>query len=80
MVDVFTYLAAYDSPWDSDNKKLYNFYEESGGGDCPMFLSNEEKTSSNSCGNSRMGCWVCTVERFAAWGVSITGWVSIVEA
>lgn len=61
MVDVFTYLAAYDSPWDSDNKKLYNFYEESGGGDCPMFLSNEEKTSSNSCGNSRMGCWVCTV-------------------
>lgn len=61
MIDVFTYLAAYQSPWDSDNKKLYNFYEESGGGDCPTFLSNEDKTSSNSCGNSRMGCWVCTV-------------------
>lgn len=60
-VDVFTYLSGYDSPWDSNNIKLYMFYEESGGGDCQIFLSEKEKTSSNSCGNSRMGCWVCTV-------------------
>lgn len=60
-VDVFTYLAGYESPWESSNKKLYMFYEESGGGDCQIFLTEQEKTSSNSCGNSRMGCWVCTV-------------------
>ena len=60
-VDVFTYLTAYNSPWNSDNKKLFMFYEESGGGECQIFLSEQEKTSSNSCGNSRMGCWVCTV-------------------
>ena len=60
-VDVFTYLNAYESPWGSNNKGLYIFYEESGGGECQIFLSQEEKTSSNSCGNSRMGCWVCTV-------------------
>lgn len=59
--DVFTYLASYDSPWNSSNKRLFAFYEESGGGDCPMFLSQQDKTSSNSCGNTRMGCWVCTV-------------------
>lgn len=60
-VDVFTYLAAYDSPWESDNRKLFAFYEESGGGECPVFVSESDKTSSNACGNTRMGCWVCTV-------------------
>ena len=60
-IDVFTYLAAYESPWGSDNKRLFAFYEESGGGECPVFLSESDKTSSNSCGNTRMGCWICTV-------------------
>ena len=60
-IDVFTYLAGYDSPWESDNKRLFAFYEESGGGECPVFLSESDKTSSNACGNTRMGCWVCTV-------------------
>ena len=60
-IDVFTYLAGYESPWDSSNRELYLFYEESGGGDCPIFVSTQDKTKSNSCGNSRMGCWVCTV-------------------
>ena len=59
--DVFTYLAGYESPWGSDNKRLFAFYEESGGGECPLFLSQSDKTSTNSCGNTRMGCWVCTV-------------------
>ena len=60
-IDVFTYLAAYDSPWESDNRRLFAFYEESGGGECPVFVSESDKTSSNACGNTRMGCWVCTV-------------------
>ena len=59
--DIFLYLNEIASPWDSSNKQLYFFYEESGAGECPMFLSQQEKTSSNSCGNTRMGCWCCTV-------------------
>lgn len=61
VMDVFTYLGAYESPWGSNNKKLVFFYEESGAGDCPIFVSEEDKKSGNSCGNSRLGCWVCTV-------------------
>ena len=60
-VDVFTYLSEFPSPWGSSNKELFFFYEESGGGDCPIFLSDNEMTSKNSCGNSRLGCWICTV-------------------
>ena len=60
-MDVFTYLSVFQSPWGSSNKELYFFYEESGGGECPIFLSEQDKTSKNSCGNSRLGCWVCTV-------------------
>lgn len=71
--DVFTYLAGYDSPWGSDNKRLFAFYEESGGGECPMFLSESDKTSSNSCGNTRMGCWVCTV---VSKDKSLSGFIS----
>lgn len=72
-VDVFTYLAAYESPWNSNNKELYFFYEESGGGDCPIFLSEKDKNSQNACGNSRMGCWVCTV---VSQDKSLSGFIS----
>lgn len=70
--DIFAYLLTQVSPWKSNNKELYAFYEESGGGDCPMFLSQEEKSTSNSCGNSRMGCWACTV---VAKDKSLTGFI-----
>lgn len=72
-IDVFTYLVAYESPWGSDNKRLFAFYEESGGGECPVFLSDSDKTSSNSCGNTRMGCWVCTV---VSKDKSLSGFIS----
>ena len=72
-IDVFTYLAGYDSPWGSNNKKLFAFYEESGGGECPVFLSENDKTSSNACGNTRMGCWVCTV---VSKDKSLSGFIS----
>ena len=74
--DVFLYLSEIPSPWGSSNKDLYFFYEESGGGDCPMFLSQQDKTSSNSCGNSRMGCWCCTVvtKDKSLSGFLETGW------
>lgn len=59
--DIFLYLNQKKSPWNSNNKELYFFYEEAGGGECPIFLSQKDKTSTNSCGNTRMGCWCCTV-------------------
>lgn len=70
--DIFLYLNQIESPWESSNKELYFFYEESGGGECPIFLSQKEKTSSNSCGNSRMGCWCCTV---VSKDKSLTGFI-----
>lgn len=74
--DVFMYLNEYESPWGVSNKKLYFFYEESGGGECPIFLSQQDKTSSNSCGNSRLGCWCCTVvsKDKSLTGFIETGW------
>lgn len=74
--DVFMYLNQMVSPWGSNNKELYFFYEESGGGECPLFLSKEDKTSSNSCGNSRLGCWCCTVVESdkSLSGFINTGW------
>ena len=75
-VDVFGYLSAMESPWESSNKELYFFYEESGAGECPIFLSQQDKTSSNACGNSRMGCWCCTVvtKDKSLSGFIDTGW------
>ena len=74
--DIFLYLNVYESPWGGNNKQLYFFYEESGGGECPIFLSKEDKTSSNSCGNSRLGCWCCTVveKDKSLTGFIETGW------
>lgn len=74
--DIFMYLGSKESPWGSKNKELYFFYEESGAGECPIFLSQKDKTSSNSCGNSRMGCWCCTVvsKDKSLSGFIETGW------
>ena len=72
-LDVFSYIAAYESPWGGNNKELYMMYEESGGGECPIFLSADDKTSKNSCGNTRMGCWVCTV---VSKDKSLSGFIS----
>ena len=57
--DVWNYLLENDSPWGSDNKELYNLYKESAE-DCPLIIDKETKEQA-SCGNSRFGCWVCTV-------------------
>ena len=74
--DVFSFLSSYESPWGSSNKELYFFYEESGGVECPIFLSKNDKSSSNACGNSRLGCWCCTVvsEDKSLTGFINTGW------
>ena len=55
--DVWTYLSQVPSPWGSDNRQLAALYRSAQSGECPLVID----TSTSSCGNSRFGCWVCTV-------------------
>jgi DNA sulfur modification protein DndC len=56
--EVWTYLQAVKCPWTGDkNRELITLYRDGSGGDCPLVM--DIKTP--SCGNSRFGCWVCTV-------------------
>lgn len=55
--DVWTYLLQNPSPWGSDNRDLVAMYRNAQAGECPLVV---DKTTP-SCGNSRFGCWVCTV-------------------
>lgn len=55
--DVWTYLLQVPSPWGGDNRQLANLYRSAQDGECPLVI---DKTTP-SCGNSRFGCWVCTV-------------------
>lgn len=55
--DVWTYLMQVDSPWGGDNLHLASLYQSAQDGECPLVV--DDKTT--SCGNSRFGCWVCTV-------------------
>lgn len=54
--EVWQYLLGISSPW-GDNKSLFNLYKDANEGECPFQVD----TSQKSCGNSRFGCWVCTV-------------------
>lgn len=54
--DVWTYLLQVPSPWGSDNNELLALYQNSNS-ECPLVI---DKTTP-SCGNSRFGCWTCTV-------------------
>ncbi len=59
--DVWNYLLSYPSPWGADNHALFKLYQDSlTGEDCPMMMTEEDKKRT-TCGNSRFGCWVCTV-------------------
>ncbi len=55
--EVWSYLLSEDNKWGVDNNILKILYANAAGGECPMVL---DKTSP-SCGNSRFGCWTCTV-------------------
>ena len=55
--ELWEYLLQVKSPWGGDNRKLIAMYNNASGGDCPLVI--DIKTP--SCGNSRFGCWVCTV-------------------
>lgn len=55
--EVWAYLLQNKNPWEGDNRALYKLYANAGGGECPIQID----TSTPSCGNSRFGCWTCTV-------------------
>jgi DNA sulfur modification protein DndC len=40
-----------------DNRALYKLYTSASDGECPIQID----TSTPACGNSRFGCWTCTV-------------------
>jgi DNA sulfur modification protein DndC len=55
--DVWSYLLQNSrTPWGSNNNDLAAMYRTADG-ECPLVVD----TSTPSCGNSRFGCWVCTV-------------------
>ena len=55
--DVWTYLLQTPSPWGGDNRELLTLYKNAQAGECPLVVDK----NTESCGNSRFGCWVCTV-------------------
>ena len=55
--DVWEYLIERECPWGGDNQGLYQLYKDASGGECPLVVDQ----STPSCGNSRFGCWTCTV-------------------
>lgn len=56
--DVWLFLMQTPNPWGYNNKDLLTMYQgASPDGECPLVLD----TSTPSCGDSRFGCWVCTL-------------------
>ena len=55
--DVWSYLLNVPSPWGGQNRDLLALYRNAQTGECPLVID----TTTPSCGNSRFGCWVCTV-------------------
>lgn len=55
--EVWEYLMSAPRPWGGDNRALLELYRGSNAGECPVVID----TSTPSCGNSRFGCWTCTV-------------------
>lgn len=55
--ELWQYLSQVPSPWGASNKELITLYRNANNGDCPLVIDN----TTPPCGNSRFGCWVCTV-------------------
>jgi DNA sulfur modification protein DndC len=56
--DVWLFLMQTENAWGYDNKDLLTMYQgASQDGECPLVVD----TTTPSCGDSRFGCWVCTL-------------------
>lgn len=61
--DVWKVLLEHNSgktPWGSDNSELVSLYSDADSGECP-FAGMTNSGQTQSCGQSRFGCWCCTV-------------------
>ena len=47
--------------WGGNNSKLIELYAGADSGECPFAGFSSKETQQQSCGQSRFGCWVCTV-------------------
>ena len=56
--EVWLYLLQWENPWGGDNQDLFSLYRgATADNECPLVID----TSTPSCGDSRFGCWVCTM-------------------
>jgi DNA sulfur modification protein DndC len=55
--EVWEFLTTMKPPWGGSHLPLRNMYRDANAGDCPLVV--DETTA--PCGNSRFGCWTCTV-------------------
>ena len=55
--DVWNYLLQNENPWGGNNRDLLALYQNANAAECPLVVD----TNTPSCGNSRFGCWTCTV-------------------
>ena len=56
--DVWIYLNSVKNPWNFPNQDLMGMYQgATDGGECPLVVDK----STQSCGDSRFGCYVCTM-------------------
>ncbi len=56
--EVWIYLNQWQNPWGYSNKDLFAIYQgATADNECPLVID----TSTPSCGDSRFGCWVCTM-------------------
>lgn len=60
--DVWTILMSnhMKTAWGGDNSKLVSLYSDADG-ECPFAGISSRDEQQQSCGNSRFGCWVCSV-------------------
>ena len=58
--EIWYIINAVPSPWGFDNSILFQIYSDASADDyeCPTVVTTKEHTS---CGQSRFGCWTCTV-------------------
>lgn len=58
--EVWYIINTMSSPWGSNNSELFQIYSDASADDyeCPTVVTSKEH---KSCGQSRFGCWVCTV-------------------
>ena len=58
--EIWYIINTFKSPWGAEKNQLFDIYSDASADDyeCPTMVSNKEH---KSCGQSRFGCWTCTV-------------------